>query len=93
MRPTPPPPPTIEDLIDSVEGLGLPHGLERGLLKKLTGAQRNLDADDLAGACDKLASFISHVGAQSGKKTATAEAKELIHEASAVRESVGCGGG
>jgi hypothetical protein len=84
-------PPTIADLIDSVEALELPHGIENSLLKKLTGAQRNLDADDLDGACDKLASFLDQVRAQSGKKIDAADADDLIAEAEAVRESLGCG--
>jgi hypothetical protein len=85
------PTPTIADLIDSVEALDLNHGIENALLKKLTNAQRNLDADDLAGACDKLASFIAQVGAQSGKKIEAADADDLIAEAQAVRASIGCG--
>jgi FIMAH domain len=79
------PPPTIADLIDSVEALDLHHGIENALLKKLTNAQRNLDADDTAGACDKLASFIAQVGAQSGKKIDADDAEGLIDQAEAVR--------
>jgi hypothetical protein len=79
------PPSTIVDLIDSVEALDLHHGIENALLKKLTNAQRNLDADNLAGACDKLGSFIAQVGAQSGKKIDADDADALIEEAEAVR--------
>ena len=85
------PPPTIADLIDSVEALDLHGGIENGLLKKLTTAQRNLDAGDLAGACDKLASFIDQVQAQSGKKIDADDADDLIADAEAVRESLDCG--
>ena len=42
---------------------------------------RKRQAADLAGACDKLASFIDQVSAQSGKKFAAADADELIDEA------------
>jgi hypothetical protein len=84
-------PTTIADLIESVDGLDLPSGIENSLLKKLTNAQKNLDADDTAGACDKLASFIAEVHAQSGKKIDTEDADALITEAEAVQESLGCG--
>jgi hypothetical protein len=82
---------TIADLIESVEGLDLASGTENSLLKKLTGAQKNLDADDTAGACDKLASFIAEVQAQSGKKIDAEDAEDLIADAEAVRDSLGCG--
>ena len=62
-------------------------------MQKLNGAQKNLDAGDTVGACDKLASFIAAVSAQSGKKNgiATDDAEGLIDQAEAVRESLGCG--
>ena len=80
----------IDDLIESVEALDLHHGIENSLLKKLTNAQKNLDADDIAGACDKLASFIAQVKAQSGKKIDADDAEDLIEMAEAVRESLDC---
>jgi hypothetical protein len=82
---------TIADLIVSVEALDLHGGIENGLLKKLTNAQRNLDAGNTANACSQLASFINQVGAQSGKKIDAADATDLIEEAEAVRASIGCG--
>jgi hypothetical protein len=83
---------TIADVIDSVEALDLPRGLENSLLKKLTNAQRNADADKLNGACGKLGAFIHQVKAQSGKKIAAGDADDLITEAGALRESLGCRG-
>ncbi len=80
----------IDDLFESVELLGLHHGIENSLLKKLANAQMNLDADDIAGACDKLASFIAEVQAQSGKKIDADDADDLIADAEAVRESLDC---
>ena len=80
----------IDDLIESVEALDLHHGIENSLLKKLTSAQMNLDADDTAGACDKLASFIAEVSAQSGKKIDAEDADDLIADAEAVPESLDC---
>ena len=81
---------TIADLIDSVEALELPKGIENSLLTKLNNAQRNLDRDDLSGACDKLGAFIGQVERQSGKKIDAADANELIAEAEAVRAGVPC---
>jgi hypothetical protein len=61
------------------------------LLQKLNGAQKNLDAGDTAGACDKLASFISQVQALKAKKIIPASAADdLILQAEAVRDSLGC---
>jgi hypothetical protein len=85
------PTPTIASLIDSVEALDLHHGIQNSLLKKLTNAQRDLDADYLAGACDKLGAFIEQVSAQSGKKIEADDAEGLIDQAEAVRDSLDCG--
>ena len=82
--------PTIADLVASVEALDLHHGIENSLVKKLTNAQRNLDRDDLSGACDKLGAFIGQVEAQSGRKIDADDASDLIAEAEAVRASLGC---
>jgi opacity protein-like surface antigen len=82
--------PTIANLIESVEDFNLSSKIEGNLLKKLTGAQKDLDADNLAGACDKLAAFIAGVQAQRGKKIATAEANALIAQAEEVRAAEGC---
>ena len=58
----------IDDLIDSVEALGLPSGLESSLVAKLTDAQNKLTAGDRNGACRALSSFTDQVRAQRGKK-------------------------
>jgi hypothetical protein len=57
-----------------VEAMELPNGLESGLLSKLNNAQANLDNGDLAGAQDKLLSFLDQVAAQRGKKLTEAQA-------------------
>jgi hypothetical protein len=85
-------PTSIADLIVSVEDLNLHHGIENSLVKKLTNAQKNLAEGHTAGACGKLASFISEVKAQRGKKVATGDADDLIDQAAAVRQSLGCNG-
>jgi DNA-binding beta-propeller fold protein YncE len=89
---TPPPAPRIGDVIASVEALRLPAGIEGALLAKLTGAQRDLDANNRGGACGKLGAFINQVKAHSAKKIAAADAQALTDQATAVSESLGCGG-
>jgi len=69
-----------------VQGLGLPHGIERSLLAQLGAAQEG-------GACENLRAFMNHVRAQSGKKIAADDAADLLTDAAAARESLGCGGG
>jgi hypothetical protein len=85
--------PTITELIGEVAELGLPHGIERSLLAKLGGAQENLDSGRLAGACGKLGAFANEVRAQTDKRIDAAEAAELVSQVSALRASLGCGGG
>ena len=80
----------IDELIVQVNGLGLPSGLKNSLVQKLEGAKKNVSKGDFAGACDKLASFISAVGAQSGKAIEAEDAADLIADASAIRASLGC---
>ena len=81
----------IADLAGSVESLNLGNGVEKGLLKRLTAAQRSFDADDLAGTCDQLASFVAQVNKNTGRKIAPADAAGLIEEAAALGDSLGCG--
>ena len=87
----PVPPPSIDDLIAEVTEGGLPHGTERSLLAKLEGAQRKFDAGHLEGACGGLGAYINEVRAQSGKKLEAAYAEDLIVEATAVADALGCG--
>jgi DNA-binding beta-propeller fold protein YncE len=78
------------ELIESVESLGLPGGIENSLVKKLEGAQKNLEDGDRGGACGKLASFISEVEAHRGKKIDEDDADALVADANAIRDSEGC---
>ena len=78
--------PSIADLIERLGALSLPPGLQKGLLQKLTTAQQNP-----AQACNELAAFMSQVaGADSRGKIPGADADQLIAEAVAVRELLGC---
>lgn len=47
----------------------------------------------LAGACGKLGAFANEVRAQTGKTIDAVEAAELVGQVSALRASLGCGGG
>lgn len=83
-------PVTIATLIGDVEDLGLLEGIERSLVAKLEGADKDLTKDDPNGACDKLGSFIDQVTALSGKKVPEAEAATLVDGAEQVRSAVPC---
>ena len=83
--------PTIADLIESVEGLGLRQPVERRLLAPLRRAQRRLDAGNTNRACRGLAVFTCRVRNQRRqKKIAAADAAKLLADARAVRGSLGC---
>jgi hypothetical protein len=88
-----PGPPTITRLVADVQGLGLPRGIERGLLAKLGAAQRNVDAGDLEAACGSLGAYSNQVDAQSDHTLVGDQAAELIAEATAIRELLGCSAG
>jgi hypothetical protein len=88
----PPPPPSIADLVADVTQAGLPRGTERSLLVKLEGAQRKLDGRHLEGDLRQPRRLHQHqLRAQTGKKLAAASAEDLVAEATAVRDSLGCG--
>ena len=82
--------PTVDEVIDSIEALGLPKGTENSLVKKLENAQKSLDKGDTDGACEKLASFIDEVEAQRGKKIDDADADALVARVEAISEAEGC---
>ncbi len=79
-------------IIFVVEGLELPNGTENSFVKKLNNASKSLDKGDTDGACEKLASFISQVNAQEGKKLDLGDAAELRDAAQAVIEAIQCDG-
>ena len=82
---------TIRALIGSVQALALQHGIENSLLAKLENAQRKVDAGHSQGACGSLGAYINEVKAQAGKKLEPAYAQALVADATAVRDSLGCG--
>jgi TolB protein len=90
--PDAPPDVTVElqHLADQVALLPLPKGPKNSLLVILTDVRAALDANNTAGACSALADFISRVGAQSGKKISASEAADLIAQATAIADELGC---
>jgi PKD repeat protein len=77
----------IRNLIERVEGLGLPKGTERSLLAKLGNALKKLEdgnANNDKAAINTLNAFINGVNAQAGKKIATADALALIAAAESI---------
>jgi hypothetical protein len=94
---TPPPPPPVKtpaerigDLDALVRGYNLHHGTTNSLTVKLRDALNALNAGNTAAACVKLADFVNHTRAQSGKKLTAAQATELIDEANSIRAALGC---
>ena len=84
-------PPTIMRLVDDVQGLGLPRGTERSLVAKLGAAQRNLDAEDLEAACGGLGAYINQVHAQTDHRLVGDQAADLVADATAICQLLGCG--
>ncbi|UCE39299.1 MAG: hypothetical protein JSW00_08795 [Thermoplasmata archaeon] len=68
----------IEDVMDDIEEMNLPKGLECSLLSKLENAIKSLDKGNDNAAMNKIEAFINEVEAQRGKKLTDAQADELI---------------
>jgi hypothetical protein len=71
----------IYELIEMVENLNLPKGIENALLSKLRNAAKSYEKENLIAAINLLYAFIKHVEAQRGKKIPEFEADELIESA------------
>jgi hypothetical protein len=80
----------IADLQDVISGLGLPKGLTTALNGKLDDVLAALDADDTAGACDRLQAFLNQVSAQEGKKLTGDQAQQITDAANEIRATLGC---
>jgi parallel beta-helix repeat protein len=81
-------PDPIEDLIDDVEDLGLPAGIENSLVSKLENAKKQLEKGHENAAMNLLEAFINQVEALRGKKLTDAEADALIQAAQAIIDSI-----
>src|SRR5262249_49072896 len=81
----------ITDLIANVNSLKIPSAIKTALIVKLNAALNDLAANDSGTACGDLASFISLVQAQTGKKIMPSSvANNLISVASRIRAVIGC---
>lgn len=80
----------IANLLATVEGLGLPDGIETSFTKKLEHALAALEAGDTVTACSDLQDFINHASAQSGKKLTVEQAGQIITAAEGIRARLGC---
>lgn len=85
----------ILDLIAKIEQLVeddvLNEGEGQSLIVKLTGAEANLESDDISGACGKLAAFINEVTAiMISRRLSETQGQELINAVNAIRDSIPC---
>jgi hypothetical protein len=80
----------IGNLVNLVRSYNLPFGTANSLTVKLRAALEAVNAGDNATACARLADFINHTNAQSGKKLSAAQATALTTEAAAIRAALGC---
>lgn len=79
----------IDDLIDDIENMGLHHGIENSLIKKLENAKKSLENGNNGTAISQLNAFINQCEAQRGKKLTNEQADELIAAAEAIIASIG----
>ena len=77
-------------MIHVVNSFHLAKGLQTSLDAKLTAALKAVKAGDTATACSDLSDFIGQVQAQSGKGLTTAQATQLVNEATVIRTRLGC---
>lgn len=80
----------IGDLQDLVASMGIHHGITNALESKLQHALDALAADDTAGACFWMQSFVDLVNAQTGKKISSDDAEQLIDAATEIRTQLDC---
>jgi hypothetical protein len=81
----------ITDLQATVSGMGLSKGTSTALNSPLQKALDALNANDTAGACGFLQSFLDEVNAHAGKKKLTAtQAQQLTDAANAINTPLGC---
>jgi len=77
-------------MIHVVNSFHLKKGLQTSLDAKLRAALKAVQAGDTATACSDLSDFIGQVQAQSGKGLTTAQATQLVNEATVIKTRLGC---
>lgn len=80
--------PAVQELVTDVETLGIPHGIENGLLAKLQAALRAIDEGRDGAAINQLEAFIHQVEAKRGSQFTDAEADALIATAQAILDDL-----
>jgi hypothetical protein len=87
-------PPTIQTLIDDIDAMNLPHGVQTSLTAPLKNAQEILDDDNTSndnGACGKLSAFVQKVNSANKAHSLTADqAASLLELAEAISSNLGC---
>jgi methionine-rich copper-binding protein CopC len=79
---------TAQDLSTQVDGLGLPKGIEKGLLAKLDTAGKKITQEQYTPARNTLNAFINEINAQRRKALTMAQADELIATAQRIINSI-----
>ncbi len=80
-----------QNLLATIAGMGLPHGVETSLAASLGTLVAHIDAGNLGASCGKLGAFVAKVNADLGNGRLTpAQATELLLLASQLRASLGC---
>ncbi len=77
-----------QDLIDYVEALNLPGGIENSLVSKLESAIKSLDRGKVKPAVNQLNAFINEINAQRGKKITDPQADDLIATAQGIIDNI-----
>jgi len=70
---------SLYDVIEGIKEMGLHHGIEKSLIKKIENAQKSFDKGNTKAGCNKLNAFLNHVEAQRGKKL-TEDQADLLHD-------------
>lgn len=89
-EPGPGPAQRINDLSALVRSFGVNRGITNSLTVKLQHALDDLNSGRTSDACSHLATFSSQASAQSGKHLTTAQANQIINEATSIRAALGC---
>jgi hypothetical protein len=79
---------TLQDLMTNIDGLGLPKGIEQGLLAKLDNAQVKIAQEHYTPARNTLNAFIHQVNAQRGKVLTTEQADDFIATAQRIIDAI-----
>ena len=78
----------IEDLIENIQEMNLPEGIENSLVSKLENAIQSVYRGRHNAASNQLEAFINEVEAQRGKKITEEQADELIADAQSIIDDI-----